>query len=330
MKTLIVCTAMLGLLPTGFAELTHDDFESGHTLGMPPSGWSTTQDTNSIPPQTNLFTVEAGVGRDGSQGLSLDVTQAKLNYKTMNSNGVSGTTLYLSADFQIATTGEALTNAPSGVNDPFIGPIVSTTPDWSSTVGSIFSVARRADDFFGFRVPGSPFVDGYVGNSTIGLAPGLTASTSDWFTITMTLTDAGSGWTGFMEAFAADDTLPFYTSPTYPLSFAFTTGAPLYGGFTTSWNADGEAVGAVAKVSAVTVDNVFFGPPSVKITSLTIEDLVGYSFTSITGQTQHLQYSMDGVNYLDTGASVAGDGSSKTLIDPASNTIGRTYRVISD
>lgn len=67
--------------------------------------------------------------------------------------------------------------------------------------------------------------------------------------------------------------------------------------------------------------------PTVDITKITIEDVAGYSFTSIAGRTHRLQYSLEGINYIDTGVYVIGDGTEKVLVDPAPDTTGRMYRV---
>lgn len=67
---------------------------------------------------------------------------------------------------------------------------------------------------------------------------------------------------------------------------------------------------------------------SVTIADVSIDDVQGVRFSSLAGNTYPLQYSIDGTTYAYAGAYARGNGSEKVLVDPATNTAGRTYRVL--
>lgn len=322
----------VGMAPHAFAQFVTDDFETGHVVGETPMQWSIKWEdpTNAPPIQASLLTVEAGMGVDGSQGLVLDVTTAERAYHGFNTNGITGEVLTMSVDVQCATTGEALGDPPStGVNDPFIGLAVSTTPNWFDGGAWGLGIARRADNNWGVKVPQAPWITGWKSNADLGLAGGLTASTSGWFKIVMTLTDKVTSWEAVTDVYPEGSSVA-------TLSFTMTTtnipsGATLYGGVSTHWNNRGEIpIGGISKVSSVVIDNFVFGGPTVQASDLSLEDVTGYQFTSEVDKTHRLQYTEDNINYFNTGASVVGDGTEMVLIDPAPDTSGRTYRVTSD
>ena len=314
------------------AELVADNFESGHNIGATPVQWSTKwlSDTNA-PLQRNLATVESGIGVQGSQAVHLNVNQAKADYRLNSRVAISGKHLLVSGLFKIHTTGEALTNGVNGVNQSFIASYVSMTPDWFNGPHFDMGLARRSDNNWGLRVPAPVFVEGFVSNSELGLAEGLVASESDWFRMTLELFDVGTGWVGVTSVVTADGTV-LLKSGSFPLPAAFTSGAPLYGGFTTAFNSLAVPVGEIAKVSAIYMDDFAFGAPTRSVVRPSVGQVMGFEFTSEAGKNHRLQYSVVGDHlYRNTGESVLGDGTVKVLVDPASDAQGhRTYRVTSD
>jgi hypothetical protein len=146
--------------------------------------------------------------------------------------------------------------------------------------------------------------------------------------MTMELMDDGTNWMAVASVYNND--ILILQSPSYLLPTSFVSGATLYGGFDTGFNGTNTPIDGVSKITELYMDNFLFGGPTVELSSLATEDVTGYSFTSEAGKTHRLQYSLDDILYMDTGASVAGDGTVKILVDPAVDTAGRIYRVTSD
>lgn len=256
---------------------SEEDFNA-MALGTPSGSlWSTKWSGAPSPSQQNLWAVEAANGVDGGQGFALDVNTAWRNYHTINQASVTGDVLSLSGDVRFSTTGAALNELPdpgiNGVNDGFIGLVITTEPAWWQVNGTngnfIFQVARRADNNWGVFVNGS--VEAWLSNADIGLDPGTTPSTSDWFTLSAQIAP-NEGETAYevvctvsYQGRVLHTTDPIALSDTvYPL------GGPIYGGFSTGYNDDASnatapligsdtvsdtPVGSIAKVSALDVDN---------------------------------------------------------------------------
>lgn len=332
-RALATFVAVVGILPVAFGAFIEDDFETGQVPGEAPAGWDQTYLTNAVPAQANLVMVESGVGVDDSQGLSFDLTQALPNYVVVKADGVDGTELTMKANIRVSITADSVTNDPANVNSPVIGLAVKTNAAWWAGNVAYLPLCRRTDNAWGFRVPLNPWVEGTLGNAALGLPPnGLEAATSDWFTVQLDLTDNGSAWTAIASLMDMDGTTLLTTTP-QPLG-NIPSGATLYGTFSTSWNEGAaftnETKTAISEVDLINIDNFSFGGSTLAITDVSVEDTVGYAFTSIDGEVNKLQYSLDGTNFVDTGAYVKGDGSEKILVDPATDTSGRSYRVLGE
>ncbi|MDP4643845.1 MAG: thrombospondin type 3 repeat-containing protein [Opitutales bacterium] len=249
-----------------------------YALGT-PSGtlWSTKWSGAPTTSQQNLWAVEAANGVDGSQGYALDVTTAWRNYHTINQASVTGDVLTLSGDVRFSTTGAPLNEEPApginGVNDGFIGLVVTTEPAWwqvnNTNGGFTFQVARRADDNWGVFVNGS--VEAWLSNADIGLAGGLTASESDWFTLSAQIAPNAGGTAYEIVCTVSYQGTPLHTTAAIELdNVVFPIGGAMYGGFSTGYNNDPSntgspligsdtvsfmPVGNIAKVASVDMDN---------------------------------------------------------------------------
>ncbi|MDA9317444.1 DUF1800 family protein, partial [Puniceicoccaceae bacterium] len=261
--------------PLGF-EVTFNDSDVGP---QPSTIWNSKWDGNN-PSQRQLWTVGASNGVSGSRGYSLDVTTASRNYHTVYHTAVTGDadrTLNLSADFRFSTTGapinESASGGVNGINDSFIGLLLTTEPTWwqvNNDNGNFsFTVCRRHDDYWGFYFNGLPI--GWLPNSAIGLATGTTPSSSDWFTLNAELVP-NSNATYTVTCTASYEETTLFTSDAIVLPSAYAVTAPIYGGLTSGYNLDpnnsGAAtgqdavlqfpVGSIAKVASLDVDNFTF------------------------------------------------------------------------
>lgn len=340
MKRWILAALVLMIAaPLAFADAAFDDFETGHTLGETPLDWSTKWATNPPPPlQQNLMTVEDGVGVGGSRGLKVHIDQTRNEYRTVNPVPIHGSNITVQADFQIATLGGTNLNVePSGVNKGLIGVELRGGTNWNDNGAVSFNFARRQaqGNNWGINMPTGPaWIDGWNDNGAIGLAGGLTPSTSDWFTIAMNIAvgPAGTNWVASYEVTSGGQPVASGGPFAVPTNHLASGTSPLYGVITVPY-ANPVVTNSVAersKVTMVNVDNFAIGTgPAVLATDVAM-GITGYEFTSVAGRTHRLQYSLDGVIFLDTGSSVEGDGTDMVLIDTAADTAGRTYRVTSE
>ncbi|MDP4778100.1 MAG: DUF1800 family protein [Opitutales bacterium] len=260
----------------GFEE-TFNDLLLG---SQPTSIWSSKWDGNN-PSQRLLWTVGASNGVGSSQGYALDVTTASRNYHTIYQTAVAGAvghTLNLRADFRFSTTGAPLDETPapgiSGVNDGFIGLVITTEPEWWKVGGTngnfTFQIARREDNNWGVLVDG---INAWLSNADIGLDPGLTASESDWFTLSAQIAPNAGGTAYEIVCTVYYQGTALYTHPAIELdNTVYPIGGDMYGGLTTGYNSDpsntGDAtgedatlqmpVGSIAKIASVDVDNFSF------------------------------------------------------------------------
>jgi hypothetical protein len=124
---------------------------------------------------------------------------------------------------------------------------------------------------------------GSVPNSAIGLGDGSSASTSGWFTMTMTLSDNGTGYDA--TASVEYNGSAVWVSPA-PVATPYMSGASLWGAYTTGNNTDmgldpdisPKSVGDLGKLSAALADNFFLGtvpePSSLGIALLGLASLL--------------------------------------------------------
>jgi hypothetical protein len=221
--------------------------------------------------QKELFSFATSGGNPDGAG-RLNVALAERDYIARNINGIVvpaavGNMVTISGDFQIAITGAALNSGQDGTDDSLIGLQLATTPNWWDGAPFFdFTVIRRSNSTWGVKFGGTPM--GSEPNSEIGLGDGAGASTGGWLTLTMKLTDNGTGYEA--TASVLYNGLPVWTAPS-AIAAPYSSGASLWGGITTGFNTDTgldpdispKSVGDLGKLSSAVADNFFLGVQAV-------------------------------------------------------------------
>lgn len=331
MKKIIVCIAALGFLPSAFADTQYDSFNGGFVQ------WSASNNSNLA-----HFVSAPGEGRNGTAGLRYDTASGQ-NTGGSITNPVTagpGERIVMRTDFKFSITSTVLTEAPkSGVNVGFFGLMVSSTPQWWQGPRTGIQICRRQaqGQIWAFKLLNAPWQEGWNNNSLLGFPDntGTNAASSAWNTLELVLTPAGSNYNMQASVYDANNTLLGAPTGIYDSGIAVTN--PVYGGYWNAFHLGTNDTGGAntilegAKVDSILFDNFAFGTESLaNVDNVSFEDVIGYEFTSEAGKTHRLQYSLNGTDFFNTGASVAGDGSVKALIDPAASSAGRSYRVTSD
>ncbi|MDA9317443.1 thrombospondin type 3 repeat-containing protein [Puniceicoccaceae bacterium] len=251
-----------------------DDFNDSELGPQETTLWNSKYDGNN-PSQQQLWTVGADNGVGGTQGYTLDVAVASRNHHVINQTSVAGSVLNYSADLRFATTGaeidETGTGGVNGINDAFIGLLLTTKAQWwqvNNTNGNFsFAVCRRGDDNWGFYMNGS--VVGWLSNDAIGLEAGTTPSSSDWFTLNARLVPNSSGTAYEVVCSASYEGVTLFTSDPVELPAVYTIGGDIYAGFTSGFNGDPSnsgtptgtdatlqmPVGSISKIASIDFDN---------------------------------------------------------------------------
>ncbi len=259
---------------SAIAKTAKDDFDRYDidklTNGVPgDEHWSARWEdhtTEGDETQQGLWTITEDTGVKESQGYSLDVHTAKMNYHTIHTEGVKGRKIVIQADVKFETTDKPL----FGINAPFVGLRINVFPDWWEGIGLYddrkdenFCLVRRGHDVIGVFDPskdGEPDfgIVGWIMNSKVGGIDSKgdipDAWESEWITLILTLEDNGDFYqmTGAVEV----DGEVLYESED-PYVTKVESGTEIYAGFTNGFHPlDGKMTTAeLSSLSMVTVDN---------------------------------------------------------------------------
>jgi len=229
-----------------------DSFDGG-TVGSAPAGWQIKFDGASD--QQALINVAAD-GMGGTTGLELDTGTAIRAYQAINQTGVSvaagvGNTMTLTSDFQFSHTGGL-----TATNVPAFGLQIKDGPNWWTGTAINANFNRRnagTGDIIGFSA--SPGLNGWNNATDFGLPAAGAAGQSDWFEIEIILTDNGTTYDAVYNLYNPAGSLV----TTNAGGTAFTSGATLYGGDSTSWNNNGtDSIQTYSDIDDVNVDNFSF------------------------------------------------------------------------